>query len=36
MIDWLNRLSGRYRISLAFWFVNALIVAALIVFALRV
>ena len=35
MINWLNRLSGRHRISLAFWFVNALIAAALLFFALR-
>ena len=36
MTDWLNRLASRYRISLAFWFVNALIIAALLVFALRI
>ena len=35
MTNWLNRLSERHRISLAFWIVNALIAAALLFFALR-
>jgi hypothetical protein len=35
MIDSLKRLSLRRRVSLAVWLVNAVLIAALLVFALR-
>jgi hypothetical protein len=35
MIDWFSKLPARQRVALAFWLLNAVLLAALLVFVLR-
>ncbi len=35
MTDWFTKLPARRRVALAFWLFNAVLLAALLVFALR-
>jgi hypothetical protein len=35
MTDWLNSLSSRHRLALTYWLLNAAVLVALLVYALR-